>query len=56
VFEKAKPERMPVRKSWDHAINLREDFIPRKKDIFNVEKRERESKGICRETIEKKVY
>ena len=31
VFEKVESERMPVRKPWDHAINLREDFVPRKK-------------------------
>ena len=31
VFKKAELERMPVRKPWDHTINLREDFVPRKK-------------------------
>ena len=30
VFEKAESERMLVRKPWDHTINLKEDFVPRK--------------------------
>jgi len=31
VFEKTESEIMPVRKSWDYAINLRKDFVLRKK-------------------------
>ena len=27
VFEKKKSERMLIRKTWDHVINLREDFV-----------------------------
>jgi len=30
VFGKVESERMPTRKPWDHAIDLREDFVPRK--------------------------
>jgi len=30
VFEKAESERIPVKKPWDYAINLRKDFVPRK--------------------------
>jgi len=30
VFGKVKFKRMPTRKPWDHAIDLREDFVPRK--------------------------
>jgi len=32
VFEKTESERMLVRKPWDHAINLRKDFVPRKEE------------------------
>ena len=31
VFGKAKSKRILVRKPWNHIINLREDFVPRKK-------------------------
>ena len=34
VFEKAESERIPVRKPWDYIINLREDFIPRKRRTY----------------------
>ena len=30
VFGKVKSKRMPIRKPWDHAIDLRKDFVPRK--------------------------
>ena len=29
VFEKKDSERMPMRKAWDHAIDLREGFVPK---------------------------
>ena len=30
VFSKTKSERMPVRKPWDHGIDLKQDFQPKK--------------------------
>ena len=30
VFSKTKSERMPLRKPWDHGIDLKEDFPPKK--------------------------
>jgi len=42
VFEKAKSEQMPVRKLWDHAINLREDFVPRKERTYMLSREEKE--------------
>ena len=30
VFSKTKSERMPVRKPWDHRIDLKQDFQPKK--------------------------
>ena len=56
VFGKAKSKRIPVRKPWDHVINLREDFVPRKKNIFDIKRREGGSKGIYKGTVEKRVY
>jgi len=52
VFEKAKLERMPVRKPWDHTINLREDFVPRKRRIYLIS---REKKEEVREFVEEQL-
>jgi len=42
VFEKAESERMPVRKPWDHAIELKEEFVPRKGKVYSLSRDERE--------------
>ena len=42
VFEKKDSERMPTRKTWDHAIDLREGFIPKKGKIYPLSRVERE--------------
>ena len=42
VFEKKDSERMPMRKAWDHAINLREEFVPKKDKIYPLSRVERE--------------
>ena len=34
VFGKIESERMPTRKIWDHAIDLKKMFKPRKKRIY----------------------
>jgi len=34
VFKKAPSERMPVRKPWDHAIDLNPNFVPRKSKLY----------------------
>jgi len=36
VFEKKASERMPLRKPWDHAIDMKEDFQPKKAKIYPV--------------------
>ena len=35
IFEKRKCERIPTRKVWNHAINLRECFVPKKQMVQN---------------------
>ena len=30
IFRKKASERMPMRKMWDHAIDLKKEFVPRK--------------------------
>ena len=52
VFEKAESERMPVRKPWDHAINLIEDFVPRKKGTYLISREEKEK---VREFVEEQL-
>ena len=42
VFEKKESERMLTRKAWDHAIDLREGFVPKKSKIYLLLRIERE--------------
>jgi len=42
MFEKKESERMPIRKAWDHAIDLREGFVPKKSKIYLLSRVERE--------------
>jgi len=42
VFEKKESERMPTRKAWDHVIDLREEFVPKKGKIYSLSRVERE--------------
>jgi len=42
VFGKKESERMPVRKAWDHAIELKEGFTPRKGKVYSLSREERE--------------
>jgi len=42
VFKKKNSERMPIRKAWDSAIDLREGFVPKKDKIYLLSRVERE--------------
>jgi len=42
MFEKKESERMPMRKVWDHAIDLKEGFVPQKGKIYLLLRVERE--------------
>jgi len=42
VFGKVESERMPTRKIWDHAIDLKEIFKPQKERIYPLSKNKRE--------------
>jgi len=42
VFGKKKSERMLVQKTWDHAIELKEGFMPRKGNVYSLLREERE--------------
>ena len=42
VFGKKQSERMPTRKLWDHAIDVREGFMPKKGKVYPLSREERE--------------
>jgi len=42
VFGKKQSERMPMRKVWDHTINVKEGFIPKKGKVYLLLREERE--------------
>ena len=56
VFGKAEFERMSTRKPWDHAIDLRDDFVPRKGQIYPLSRTEKEEVQAFVESQLKKGY
>ena len=42
VFRKKQSERMLTRKMWDHTIEVKEGFVPRKKKVYPLLREERE--------------
>ena len=42
VFGKRESERMLVWKTWDHAIELKEGFTPKKEKVYSLSREERE--------------
>jgi len=42
VFGKKQSERMPTRKLWNHAIEVKEGFVPRKGKVYPLSREERE--------------
>jgi len=42
IFGKKQSERMPTRKVWDHAIEVKEGFVPRKGKVYPLSREERE--------------
>ena len=42
VFGKKQSERIPTRKVWDHAIDIKERFIPKKGKVYLLSREERE--------------
>ena len=41
MFGKKQSERMPTRKLWDHAIDVKEGFMPRKGKVYPLSREER---------------
>ena len=42
VFSKKKLKRMSTQKIWDHAIDMKEEFVPRKGKVYLLLREERE--------------
>jgi len=42
VFGKKESERMPIQKIWDHTIELKEGFMPKKEKVYSLSREERE--------------
>jgi len=56
VFGKKESERMPVRKAWDHAIELKEGFTPKKGKVYSLSREERKEVQAFVEDQLKKGY
>jgi len=42
VFEKKQSERMLTRKVWDHVIDVKKEFVPRKRKVYLLSRKKRE--------------
>ena len=42
VSRKKQSERMPMRKQWDHVIDVKEGFVPKKGKVYPLSREERE--------------
>ena len=54
VFGKKQSERMPTRKLWDHVIDVKEGFVPKKRKVYPLSREEREEvKEFVKEQLQK---
>ena len=53
VFGKKQSERMPTRKLWDHAIEVKEGFVLRKGKVYPLSRKEREE---VREFVKEQLW
>ena len=54
VFDKKQSEWMPKRKVWDHVIEMKERFVPRKGKVYPLSREERdEVREFVREQLRK---
>ena len=42
MFGKKELERIPVQKTWDHTIELKEGFVLKKEKVYSLSREERE--------------
>jgi len=46
MFRKKASERMPTRKIWDHTIDMKKGFVPKKEKVYPLSREEREE--VCK--------
>jgi len=56
VFGKKESERMPVQKTWDHGIELKENFVPKKEKVYSLSRKERGSTSIRKRSTEEEIH
>jgi len=56
VFRKRKSKRIPVQKTWDHAIELKKGFTPKKRKVYSLSREEREEAQVFVEDQLRKGY
>jgi len=57
IFSKKQSERMPMKKIWDHAIETKEGFVPRKGKVYPLSREERkEVREFVQEQVKEGVY
>jgi len=57
MFEKKELERMPMRKAWNHAIDLKEEFVPKKRKTYLLSRVKREKvQEFCEGLVEKGIH
>ena len=56
IFRKKKLERIPVQKTWDYAIELKEGFTPKKGKVYSLSREEREEVQVFVEDQLRKEY
>ena len=55
MFGKKQLERMPMKKVWDHKIDVKEGFVPRKGKVYPLSREKREEViEIIREQLRKR--
>ena len=55
IFGKKQSERIPTRKVWDHAIEVKEGFVPRKRKVYPLSREIREEvRELVREQLRKR--
>ena len=55
VFGKKQSEQMPTRKVWNHAIEMKEEFVPRKRKVYPLSREEKEKvRKFVREQLRKR--
>ena len=42
VFGKKQSEQIPTKKTWNHVIDMKEEFVPRKGKVYPLSREERE--------------